>query len=52
MLVCADKRALDQMDWIEKITGIIASFLSSQIPKIVIIVVLFLILYSYIFLVC
>lgn len=25
--------ALDQMDWIEKITGVIASLLSSQAPE-------------------
>lgn len=25
--------ALDQMDWIEKITGVIASLLSSQTPE-------------------
>lgn len=29
--------ALDQMDWIEKITGVIASLLSSQTPERVII---------------
>lgn len=29
--------ALDQMDWIEKITGVIASLLSSQAPERVII---------------
>lgn len=31
--------ALDQMDWIEKITGVIASLLSSQAPERVIICV-------------
>lgn len=32
MLVQAES-ALDQMDWIEKITGVIASLLSSQAPE-------------------
>jgi Arf-GAP/coiled-coil/ANK repeat/PH domain-containing protein len=27
------ENALDQMDWIEKITGVIASLLSSQAPE-------------------
>ena len=27
------ENALDQMDWIEKINGVIASLLSSQVPE-------------------
>lgn len=33
-LICVQaESALDQMDWIEKITGVIASLLSSQLPE-------------------
>ena len=44
-----EENELDQMDWIEKITGVITSLLSSQGPDRVIILRLCMTIYVYIY---